>query len=159
MKITIIAVGKIKEKYIKLGIEEFSKRLSRFVNLEIIEVRDEATAEDPSQREIEMIQDKEAALILKKIKDDMYVVAMDLKGETMTSTCLAEKMDNITTYGHSHIAFVIGGSFGLAESIKKRADFKLSFSPMTFPHQLFRVLLLEQIYRAFKINANERYHK
>jgi len=159
MKITIIAVGKIKEKYIKLGIDEFSKRLSRFTNLAIIEVRDEATVEGPSQREIEMIQNKEAGLILNKIKDSMYVVAMDLKGETMTSANLATKIENITTYGHSHIAFVIGGSFGLSESVKKRANFKLSFSKMTFPHQLFRLMLLEQIYRAFKINANESYHK
>ena len=159
MRVTVISIGKVREKYIKLGVDEFSKRLSRYCNLEFIEVNDEKIGPNPTEREAEIVRKKEADLVLSKIKDSMYVVAMDLDGKMMNSEDLAKRVKYIATYQKSHIAFVIGGSLGLSNLVKARADLKLSFSKMTFPHQLFKLLLLEQIYRAFKINNNEVYHK
>ena len=146
MNITIISVGKIKEKYIKLGIDEFSKRLSRYCKLTMIEVPDEKTPDNASEREMELIKDKEGKQILSKIKDNMYVIAMDLQGEMKTSEQFAKQL-------------IIGGSLGLSDDVKKRANYKLCFSKMTFPHQLFKLILLEQIYRTYRINNNEPYHK
>lgn len=159
MRITIIAVGKIKEKYFAGAIEEYSKRLSRYCKLNIIEVADEKTIENASDTEIAIIQEKEAERILKNISDDSYVVTLEILGKMLDSVELADKIKNVTVNGKSHICFIIGGSVGIHSSVSMRADFKLSFSKMTFPHQLMRVVLLEQVYRAFRINNNEPYHK
>lgn len=159
MKITIIAVGKIKEKYFIGAINEYSKRLSRYCKLNIIEVADEKTIENASETEICIIQEKEADRILKNIMEDAYVITLEISGKMLDSVELAEKIKKITIDGKSHICFIIGGSVGLHESVSKKADFKLSFSKMTFPHQLMRVVLLEQVYRTFRINYNEPYHK
>jgi len=159
IKVTVISVGKIKDKYLQLGIDEFKKRLSRFCRLEVIEVKDEPIPERASDKELEIVREKEGQLILGRLSEAAYVVAMDIDGKHLTSCQLADKMQHIATYESSHLFFIIGGSVGLAECVKKRADMKLSFSKMTFPHQLFKLMLLEQIYRAFKINANESYHK
>jgi len=159
MNIAIISVGKIKEKYIKLGIEEFSKRLSRYAKLTMVEVPDEKTPDQASNREIEIIKNKEGALILNKIKDNMYVIALDLQGDMKTSEQFAKQLSQLAINGNSSIAFIIGGSLGLSNQVKARANYKLCFSKMTFPHQLFKLILLEQIYRAYRINLNEPYHK
>ncbi|MDO4924761.1 MAG: 23S rRNA (pseudouridine(1915)-N(3))-methyltransferase RlmH [Turicibacter sp.] len=159
MNITIISVGKIKEKYIKLGIEEFSKRLSRYCKLTMIEVPDEKTPDNASDREMELIKDKEGKQILSKIKENMYVIAMDLQGEMKTSEQFAKQLSQLALSGDSNVAFIIGGSLGLSDEVKKRANYKLCFSKMTFPHQLFKLILLEQVYRAYRINNNEPYHK
>lgn len=159
MNITILSVGKIKEKYIKLGIEEFSKRLSRYCKLTMVEVSDEKTPDQASTKEMEIIKNKEGKLLLSKIKDSMYVIALDLKGEMVTSEEFSRDLEQLATRGNSNIAFVIGGSLGLSDEIKQRSDAKLCFSKMTFPHQLFKLILLEQIYRAYRIKNNEPYHK
>lgn len=159
MNIAIISVGKIKEKYIKLGIEEFSKRLSRYAKLTMFEVPDEKTPDQASNREMEIIKNKEGALILNKIKDNMYVIALDLQGDMKTSEQFAKQLSQLAINGNSSIAFIIGGSLGLSNDVKARANYKLCFSKMTFPHQLFKLILLEQIYRAYRINLNEPYHK
>ena len=156
---TVISVGKIKDKYLRLGIEEFEKRLSRFCQLNLAELKDEPVNERASDKDLELIKEKEGSLILAKIPDGAYVVALDIDGKQLCSMELARHMQELTTYGASHIVFVIGGSAGLSEEVKARADLRLSFSKMTFPHQLFKLMLLEQIYRAFKINAKETYHK
>jgi 23S rRNA (pseudouridine1915-N3)-methyltransferase len=158
MKITIIAVGKIKEKYLVEGIKEYSKRLSKYTKLEIIEVPDEHAPENLSKKELDMIKDKEGEKIESRIKDS-YVIALEIKGIMFTSEELANKIEDIKTYNSSHITFIIGGSLGLSNSVLRKADLKMSFSEMTFPHQLMRLILLEQIYRSFRINNNEPYHK
>ncbi len=159
MNITVISVGKIKEKYIKLGIEEFAKRLSRYCKLTMVEVPDEKTPDGASEREMEIIKNKEGQLILNKIKDNMYVIALDLAGDMKTSEQFARQLSQLALSGDSNVAFVIGGSLGLSDDVKRRANNRLCFSKMTFPHQLFKVMLLEQIYRAYRINNNEPYHK
>ena len=159
IKVTVISVGKVKDKYLQLGVEEFKKRLSRFCKLELIEVKDEALAERASEKDLDIVLEKEGKLIQSKLSDAPYIFVMDINGEQLTSEKLAGKMQHIATYGQSHVVFIIGGSVGLSEEVKKRADMKLSFSKMTFPHQLFKLMLLEQVYRAFKINSNESYHK
>ncbi len=159
MKVTILCVGKVKEKFYRDGISEFTKRLSRYCKLEIIEVADEKTTEDASETEIRLIKEKEGERILKNIKDDAYVICLCIDGKQLSSEALSEKIEKLAVQGTSHICFVIGGSLGLADEVVKRADFKLSFSPMTFPHQLMRVILLEQIYRAYRIMNHEPYHK
>lgn len=159
MNITLITVGKIKEKYLKLAIDEYSKRLTRYCKLNIVELADEKTPDNASEKEEMAIKEKEGEQILKHIKDNMYVIALDLKGKQITSEELATMIDDLGVRGNSNIAFVIGGSLGIAESVLKRANYKLCFSKMTFPHQLFRVMLLEQIYRAYRINSGEPYHK
>ena len=159
MKISVVCVGKVKEKFYRDAIDEFSKRLSRYCKLEIIEVADEKTPDQASETEVKLIKDKEGDRILNSIKDDAYVICLCIDGKSLSSEELAEKMEQITIQGSSHICFVIGGSLGLADSVVKRADFKLSFSKMTFPHQLMRVILLEQVYRAYRIINHEPYHK
>lgn len=159
VKVTIISVGKVREKYLQLGIDEFRKRLGRFCKLELIEIKDEAISEKASAKDLEIVRQKEGQLILAKIPDMAFVIALDIDGSVFSSEQLADKVSDVTTYEKSHLVFLIGGSVGLAEEVKRSANLKLSFSKMTFPHQLFKLMLLEQIYRAFKINANESYHK
>lgn len=159
MKIKIICVGKIKENFYKDAILEYSKRLSRYCILEVVEVEDEKTPDKASENECSLIKKKEGQRILSHIKDNDFIVTLEIEGKKLTSPGLAKKLEEITVLGNSTIDFVIGGSLGLSDEIKNKADFKLSFSDMTFPHQLMRVILLEQIYRAFKINNNEPYHK
>ena len=159
MKITILTVGKIKEKYLRDAIAEYSKRLSRYAKLEIIEVADEKTPDNASETVETNIKNKEAERLLKYIRDDAYLITLEIKGKQLTSEELAQKIDTLGVQGTSHIIFVIGGSLGLGEEVLKRSNYALSFSKMTFPHQLMRVVLLEQIYRAYRINAGEPYHK
>ena len=159
MKITILTVGKIKEKYLKDAIAEYAKRLSRYCKLEIVEVADEKTIENASQVLETQIRDKEAERLMKYIREDAYVITLEIKGKQLTSEELSEKINQLGIQGKSHIIFVIGGSIGLGDEILKRSDYALSFSKMTFPHQLMRVILLEQIYRSYRIINEEPYHK
>lgn len=159
MKITLICVGKIKEKYLTMAIDEYSKRLSRYCKLEIIEVADEKTPDQASVAEENQIKKIEGERILKNIKDGAYLITLAIDGNSLSSEELAEKIGQLGVGGSSHLIFVIGGSLGLSNEILEKADYKLSFSRMTFPHQLMRVILLEQIYRAYRINLNQPYHK
>ncbi len=159
MNITLVTVGKLKEKYLKQAIDEYSKRLGRYCKLDIIELPDEKTPDNASEKEELQIKEKEGRLILSKIKDTSYVVAMDLQGKEITSEQFSSFIEKCGVTGKSNIVFVIGGSLGLSDEVRRRADYKLCFSKMTFPHQLFRVMLLEQVYRAFRIMKNEPYHK
>lgn len=159
MKITILTVGKIKEKYLKDAIAEYVKRLSRYCKLEIVEVADEKTIENASQVLETQIRDKEAERLMKYIREDAYVITLEIKGKQLTSEELSEKINQLGIQGKSHIIFVIGGSIGLGDEILKLSDYALSFSKMTFPHQLMRVILLEQIYRSYRIINGEPYHK
>lgn len=159
MKITLITVGKIKEKYLKDAITEYSKRLSRYCKLEIIEVADAKTPDNASETVEDGIRDKEGERILKYVRDDAYVVTLEIEGKLLTSEELAKKIENLGIQGTSHIIFIIGGSIGLGKEVLKRSDYALSFSKMTFPHQLMRVILLEQIYRSYRIISHEPYHK
>ena len=159
MKITLITVGKLKEKYLKDAIAEYSKRLSKYCKLEIIEVADEKTPDNASEVVEAAVRGKEGERILKHIRDDMYVVTLEIAGKMLTSEELSEKIDQLGIQGKSHIAFVIGGSIGLGREVLHRSDYALSFSKMTFPHQLMRVILLEQIYRSYRIMNGEPYHK
>ncbi|MFT8314289.1 MAG: 23S rRNA (pseudouridine(1915)-N(3))-methyltransferase RlmH [Clostridium sp.] len=159
MNITLITVGKIKEKYLRDAIDEYRKRLSRYCKLDIVEVQDEKTPDNASLKEEESIKDKEGEGILKCLKDNAYVIALDLKGKMLSSEELSDFIKDLGIKGESNIAFVIGGSLGLSSVVLKRADYKLCFSKMTFPHQLMRVILLEQIYRGFRIMKGEPYHK
>ena len=159
MNIFIICVGKIKEKFYRDAIDEYAKRLSRYCKLDIIEVADEKTPDNASEKEEIQIKDKEGEGILKGLKDNMYVIAMDIKGEIITSEQLSEKIQALGLSGVSSITFVIGGSLGLSKKVLDRANYKLSFSKMTFPHQLFRIMILEQVYRGFRISNREPYHK
>lgn len=159
MKITIVTVGKIKEKYLKDAIAEYSKRLSKYCKLEIIEVADEKTPDNASAVVEEQIRAKEAERILKYVKEDAYVITLEIYGKQLTSEELADKIERLGVQGTSHIMLIIGGSIGLGEEVLKRSDFALSFSKMTFPHQLMRVILLEQIYRSYRIISGEPYHK
>ena len=159
MKITLITVGKIKEKYLKDAISEYTKRLSKYCKLEIIEVSDEKTPDNASEIVEKGIRAKEAERILKYIKDDAYVITLEIQGKQLTSEELADKVEKLGVQGISHIVFVIGGSIGLGEDVLKKSDYALSFSKMTFPHQLMRVILLEQVYRSYRIINGEPYHK
>lgn len=159
MKITLITVGKIKEAYLKSAIAEYSKRLSAYCKLEIIEVADEKTPEQRSDHQTQGILSKEAERILKAVKEDSFVITLEIEGIQLSSEEFAEKMENLAVSGVSHITFIIGGSLGLGAEVRKHADFSLSFSKMTFPHQLMRVILLEQIYRGYRIIAGAPYHK
>ena len=154
-----VVVGKIKEKYFTDAIKEYSKRLSRYCKLEIVELADEKTPDGASEAEEVAIREKEGERILKALKDDAYVIALAIEGKMLDSVELSQKIDRLGVSGTSHIAFVIGGSLGLAPAVMKRADYALSFSRMTFPHQLMRVVLLEQLYRSYRILKNEPYHK
>ena len=159
MNISVITVGKIKEKYLRDAVEEYTKRLSRYCKLDIIEVLDEKTPDNASEKEELIIKEKEGNAIARYIKDNMYVITLEITGKQVTSEELANNIESLGLMGESNIAFVIGGSLGLSKNVQQRADYKLSFSKMTFPHQLFRVMLLEQIYRAFRIINGEPYHK
>ena len=159
MKITVITVGKIKEKYLKDAIEEYSKRLSKYCKLEIIEVTDEKTPDNASEVVEDNIRSKEAERILKYVKDDAYIITLEINGKQVSSEELADKIDKLGVQGTSHIIFIIGGSIGLGKEVLNKSNYALSFSKMTFPHQLMRVILLEQVYRSYRIISNEPYHK
>lgn len=159
MNINIIAVGKIKEKYIQEGIKEFSKRLSRYCKLNIIEIEDEKAPESLSEKDMLIVKGKEGEKILNKIPTNSFVITLVIEGKQLSSESLAEKFEEIMVNGNNDITFIIGGSLGLDSQVIKRSNFKLSFSKMTFPHQLMRLILLEQIYRSWRIIKNEPYHK
>lgn len=159
MKITLVTVGKIKEKFFTDAIEEYSKRLSRYCKLEIIQVADEKTPDHAGEALELQIKEKEGERILGQIKDGAYVIALAIEGQMLSSEKLAKKLDDLGISGVSQIVFVIGGSLGLSKKVLSRADYLLSFSKMTFPHQLMRVILLEQIYRSYRILKGEPYHK
>jgi 23S rRNA (pseudouridine1915-N3)-methyltransferase len=159
VNISIVTIGKLKEKYLKQGIDEYLKRLSIYAKVEIIELPDEKAPENLSETEMEQVKEKEGERILSKISDDTHVIALAIEGKMKSSEQLAKDLDQLATYGKSKVAFVIGGSLGLSKAVMKRANDTLSFSKMTFPHQLMRLILLEQVYRAFRINRGEPYHK
>lgn len=159
MKIQIICIGKLKEKYWTDAVSEYSKRLSRFCDLEITELKESKLPDKASEAQEQAVIEEEGKNILKHVKDGSYVISLEILGKNLTSVELADKMEELPLMGKSHVTFIIGGSLGLSRDVSKRADFKLSFSKMTFPHQMMRVILLEQVYRAFKINKNEAYHK
>ena len=159
MKITVLCVGKIKEKFFADAIKEYSKRLSRYCRLEVIQVADEKTPDGASEAQERQIKEKEGSRILAQIKDGAYVIALAVQGTMLSSEQLASKLNKLGVDGQSQIVLIIGGSLGLSDEVLKRADYHLSFSPMTFPHQLMRVILLEQIYRSYRIISGEPYHK
>ena len=159
MKISIICVGKIKEKFYRMALDEYSKRLSRYCKLEILEVADEKTPDNARDHEVELIKDKEGERILKNIRRDATVIALAIDGKMLSSEQLADKIRQLGVMGESHIQFIIGGSLGLSDRVLEAADMLLSFSKMTFPHQLMRVILLEQVYRSYRIIQGEPYHK
>ncbi len=159
MKITLITVGKIKERYLKDAIAEYVKRLSKYCKLEIIEVADEKTQERASEAEEASVREKEGERILKYVQEDAYVITLEIRGEQIASEELADKIEKLGIRGQSHIIFIIGGSIGLGDEVLRRSDYALSFSKMTFPHQLMRVIMLEQIYRSYRIIRGEPYHK
>lgn len=159
VNISIITVGKLKEKYLKMGIDEYLKRLNAYAKVEVIEVADEKAPEELSESEMVQVKQKEGERILAKISQDTYVIGLAINGKMQSSEELADTLDKLATYGKSKIAFIIGGSLGLSEEVLKRANEHLSFSKMTFPHQLMKLILVEQIYRAYRINRGEPYHK
>jgi 23S rRNA (pseudouridine1915-N3)-methyltransferase len=159
VNISIVTVGKLKEKYLKQGIEEYLKRLTAYAKIDMIEVADEKAPEELSEIEMQQVKHKEGERILAKISQDTYVIALAIEGKMQSSEELADSLDKLATYGKSKIAFVIGGSLGLSDEVLRRANDKLSFSKMTFPHQLMRLILVEQVYRAFRIMRGEPYHK
>ncbi len=159
MKITIVAVGKLKERYLEEAVAEYSKRLGRYCKLEIFQMADEKTPDGASLALEEQIKEKEGERILSKIPSGTYVIALAIEGRMLGSVELSKKLEELGTGGISHIVFVIGGSLGLSKAVLSRSDYQLSFSKLTFPHQLMRVMLLEQIYRSFRIIGNEPYHK
>lgn len=159
MKITLITVGKIKEKYLKDAIAEYSKRLSKYCKLEIIEVADEKTPDQASENVEQQIRKKEGERILRYVKEDAYVITLEIGGTMLDSVAFAKKIETLGVQGKSYIIFIIGGSIGLGEDVLKRSDYGLSFSKMTFPHQLMRVILLEQLYRSYRIIEGAPYHK
>nr|WP_239582669.1 23S rRNA (pseudouridine(1915)-N(3))-methyltransferase RlmH [Bacillus tianshenii] len=159
VNISIITIGKLKEKYLKQGIDEYLKRLGAYAKVEVVELPDEKAPEQLSDAEMIQVKQKEGERILAKISDDTHVIALAIQGKQRSSEQLAGEIDKLATYGKSKIAFVIGGSLGLSDEVMKRANDTLSFSKMTFPHQLMRLILVEQVYRAFRINRGEPYHK
>lgn len=159
MNIKIVCVGKLKEKYFKDGIAEYQKRLSRFAKVKIVQVPDEQAPENYSTAQQERVKEIEGQRILSKIKDKEYVFVTAIKGQEETSEAFAQKMQDLATYGHSDITFVIGGSLGTSPAVNQRADNLLSFGKFTLPHQLMRLVLIEQIYRSFMINSGSPYHK
>ena len=159
MNIQIICVGKLKEKYWQDAIKEYSKRLSRFCTLEIIELKESLLPNNASKADEEKVKEEEGKEILRAIKDGTYVITLEILGKQLSSEELSLKIEDLGITGKSNVAFVIGGSLGLSKEVSDRSDFKLSFSKMTFPHQMMRVVLLEQIYRSFKIIHHETYHK
>jgi 23S rRNA (pseudouridine1915-N3)-methyltransferase len=158
VKITIACVGKIKEKYLTAGIDEFTKRLTPFCKLETVAINEEKMPDNPSPAEKEQVLEKETQRLLAIIPENSYVILLDVIGKQLSSPELANKIDALALNGNSHITFVIGGAFGYTDALRKRADYALSFSKMTFTHQMIRLLLIEQIYRAYKISNNQKYH-
>ena len=158
MNISIVTVGKLKEKYLVSGINEYTKRLGAYAKIEVIEVSDEKAPEQLSEAEMLQVKEKEGERILAKVAQDAYVVALAIDGEVWSSEKLAKELDQLATYGKSKVTFIIGGSLGLSKTVLQRANAKLSFSKMTFPHQLMRIILVEQVSRAFKINRGDAYH-
>lgn len=158
MKITILAVGKIKEKYLTAGIAEFVKRLGPFCRLEIIEIDEEKMPDNPSEKEMTKALAKEGERLLKYARESTYLVVLDVHGKLISSEELAAKLDNLAVTGQSDITFLIGGAFGLSEEVRRAAKERISFSKMTFTHQMVRLLLVEQVYRAMKIRRGEPYH-
>lgn len=159
MNITILCIGKLKERYWTDAVQEYSKRLSKYCTLTINELKEEKAPDNPSNAEETAVKEAEGKNILKQIKKESYVVALDVRGKELASEALAEKIETLGIDGKSDLVFIIGGSIGLSDEVLVRADYRLSFSKMTFPHQMMRVILLEQIYRSFKIIRNETYHK
>ncbi len=159
MKVTILCVGKIKEDFYRKAILEYEKRLGRYCKVDIIEVADEKTLDSASAALEAQIKEKEGERLLRHVREGMYVVALAIDGRQLDSVQLSEKIDRLGVSGNNHLAFVIGGSLGLSSQVLKRADERISFSQLTFPHQLMRVILLEQIYRSFRIMRHEPYHK
>lgn len=159
VKITVISVGKLKEKYLKDAIAEYAKRLGKYCKLELLEVADEKIPDNAGSAAESAVRAKEGERILKFVRDDAYVITLEIDGAQLSSESLSERIENLGIQGKSHIIFIIGGSIGLGEEVRGRSDFALSFSKMTFPHQLMRVILLEQIYRSFRIINGEPYHK
>ena len=159
MKITIVTVGKIKEKYLRDAIAEYTKRLSKYCKLDIVEVADEKTPDNASAAVEDGIRQKEGERILKNIPDDAFVITLEIEGKMLDSVEVSKKIEQLGIQGKSHIGFVIGGAIGLVAEVLKRSNYALSFSKMTFPHQLMRVILLEQVYRAYRIQMKEPYHK
>jgi len=159
VNITIVSVGKLKEKYLKMGIDEYVKRLGGYAKIDLIEVADEKATEQLSDAEMEIVKKKEGERILAKISTDTYVIALAINGKMKTSEQMAADLESLMTYGKSKIAFVIGGSLGLHEDVLKRADEQQSFGKMTLPHQLMKLVLVEQVYRSFRIMKGEPYHK
>ena len=158
MKITIVAAGKIKEKYLTAGINEFLKRLGTFANVKIVEINEEKMKDNPSEAEKQQVLAAEGQRLLKQVPEGSYLFVLDVYGKAVSSEALSEKIQKLGLEGKSSITFLIGGAFGLSEEVRQAADFRLSFSPMTFTHQMIRLLLVEQIYRCFKINRGEKYH-
>lgn len=158
IKVTIIALSKLKEKYLKDASDEYLKRLSRYCKLQVVEIEPERLNDNPSQNEINSALEKEAQAVFKRIPESSYVAAMCIEGKKLSSENFAKTLSS-AQFSSGGITFIIGSSYGLADSVKKRADIRLSVSDMTFPHQLFRIMLLEQIYRGFKINEGSAYHK
>ncbi|MSU02788.1 23S rRNA (pseudouridine(1915)-N(3))-methyltransferase RlmH [Tissierella pigra] len=159
MNIRVVAVGKIKEKYIQEGIKEFLKRLSRYCSMDIVEIEDEKAPENLSEKEMEIVKNKEGERILAKVPQNSFVISLEIKGKQLSSEELSKKIEDLMINGVNDITFVIGGSLGLSNNVTTRSDFKLSFSNMTFPHQLMRLILLEQVYRGWRIIKGEPYHK
>ena len=158
MQITLACVGKLKEKYWTDALAEFLKRLSAYAKVNIVTIMEEKMPEDASAATREKVLAKETERLMQIIPPNSYVILLDLKGKEITSPALAEKIAKLTVEGHSHLTFVIGGPFGYTDALREIADFRWSFSPLTFTHQMIRVILVEQIYRAFKIMRNEKYH-
>ncbi|TLG77463.1 23S rRNA (pseudouridine(1915)-N(3))-methyltransferase RlmH [Culicoidibacter larvae] len=159
MQIQIIAVGKLKEKYLQMAMSEYLKRMSAYAKMQVVEIAEAKVSENGREADILAAKQKEGDMILAKINNDVHVIALAIEGKQCSSEAFAASLDQLATYGKSKVAFIIGGSHGLADTVYQRANQLLSFSEMTFPHQLMRVFLIEQIYRGFKINMNEPYHK
>ena len=159
MRVTILTVGKIKESYLRDAIKEYAKRLGKYCKLEILEVTDEKTPDSLSTTAAELVRKKEGERLLKSLPTDAYIITLEISGKQLTSEEFSQKIENLAVQGVSHLVFVIGGSLGLGQNILQKSDFAMSFSKMTYPHQLMRVILLEQIYRGYRIANGEPYHK
>ena len=159
MNISVICIGKLKEKYWTQAVEEYSRRLKSYCSLNIVELKEARLPDKAGSAEELAVKEAEGDAILKKIRETDYVISLEVNGKALSSEKLADKIQNLAVNGRSNVVFVIGGSLGLSEAVSRRADFKLSFSAMTFPHQMMRVILLEQVYRSFKIIRGETYHK
>lgn len=158
MKIRIVAVGKLKEKYLREGVAEYAKRLAPFASVELLETREEYMAENPSEAQRQQTLAKEGERLLRLVPERSFLIVLDVKGKLLSSEALAKELASLALQGQSDLTFLIGGAFGLSPAVRERADLRISFSPMTFTHQMVRLLLYEQIYRAFKINRGEKYH-